>query len=87
MKGSYAGAIGIAQFMPTNAYKMAQDGNGDGRKNLYEHADAIASVAYYLKYHGWKPGISAKKQHRMILHYNNSDVYANTVLKIAKKLK
>jgi len=87
IKGSYAGAIGIAQFMPTNAFKMARDGNGDGRKNLYEHADAIASVAYYLQYHGWKPGISAKKQHRMILHYNNSDVYANTVLKIAKKLK
>lgn len=87
LKGSYAGAIGIAQFMPTNAYKMAKDGNGDGRRNLYEHADAIASVAYYLKYHGWKPGISSKKQHRMVLHYNNSDVYANTVLKIAKKLK
>jgi len=87
LKGSYAGAIGIAQFMPTNAYKMARDGNGDGRKNLYEHADAIASVAYYLQYHGWKPGISAKKQHRMILHYNNSDVYAKTVLKISKKLK
>jgi membrane-bound lytic murein transglycosylase B len=87
IKGSYAGAIGIAQFMPTNAYKMAKDGNGDGRKDLFEHADAIASIAYYLKYHGWKPGISSKKQHRVILHYNNSTVYANTVLEIANKLK
>ena len=87
IKGSYAGAIGIAQFMPTNAYAIAQDGNGDGHIDLFDHADAIASIAYYLQYHGWKPGISAKKQHRVILHYNNSDVYAKTVLKIANKLK
>ncbi len=87
IKGSYAGAIGIAQFMPTNAYAIAQDGNGDGRIDLFEHADAIASIAYYLQYHGWKPGISTKKQHRVILHYNNSDVYAKTVLKVAEKLK
>ena len=87
IKGSYAGAIGIAQFMPTNAYAMAKDGNGDGRIDLFDHADAIASIAYYLKYHGWKPGISSKRQHRVIKHYNNSDVYAKTVLEIANKLK
>ena len=87
IKGSYAGAMGISQFMPSNAYALAQDGNGDGRIDLFEHADAIASIAYYLKYHGWKPGISPKKQHRVILHYNNSDVYAKTVLKLAEKLK
>ena len=87
IKGSYAGAMGIAQFMPSNAYALAQDGNGDGRIDLFDHADAIASIAYYLQYHGWKPGISAKKQHRVILHYNNSEVYANTVLKVTDKLK
>ena len=87
IKGSYAGAMGIAQFMPSNAYALAQDGNGDGRIDLFNHADAIASIAYYLQYHGWKPGISAKKQHRVMLHYNNSEVYANTVLKVADKLK
>jgi membrane-bound lytic murein transglycosylase B len=85
--GSYAGAMGIAQFMPSNAYALAKDGNSDGRIDLFDHADAIASIAYYLQYHGWKPGISAKKQHRVILHYNNSDVYAKTVLKVAEKLK
>lgn len=87
IKGSYAGAMGISQFMPSNAYALAKDGNGDGRIDLFEHADAIASIAYYLKYHGWKPGISAKKQHRVIKHYNNSDVYAKTVLKVANKLR
>ncbi len=87
IKGSYAGAMGLAQFMPSNAYAIAKDGNGDGRIDLFDHADAIASIAYYLKYHGWKPGISAKKQHRVIKHYNNSDVYAKTVLKVANKLK
>ena len=87
IKGSYAGAMGIAQFMPSNAYALAKDGNGNGRIDLFEHADAIASIAYYLKYHGWKPGISSKKKHRVILHYNNSTYYAKTVLKIAGKLK
>lgn len=87
IKGSYAGAMGMAQFMPSNAYTLARDGNGNGRIDLFEHADAIVSIANYLKYHGWKPGISSKKQYRVILHYNNSKYYANTVLKIAKKLK
>lgn len=87
IKGSYAGAMGIAQFMPSNAYSLARDGNSNGRIDLFEHADAIASIAYYLKFHGWKPGLSSKKQYRVILHYNNSKYYANTVLKIAKKLK
>ncbi len=87
IKGSYAGAMGIAQFMPSNAYKLARDGNGNGRIDLFEHADAIASIANYLKYHGWKPGLSSKKRYKTILHYNNSKYYANTVLKIAEKLK
>ena len=57
IKGSYAGAMGISQFMPSNIAPYGKDGNGDGRVDLFVHADAISSVAGYLKNYGWKPGI------------------------------
>ena len=53
-KSSYAGAIGIAQFMPYNILRYGRDGNGDRRIDLNTHGDAIESVAYYLKEHGWR---------------------------------
>ena len=55
--GSYAGAMGLGQFMPSSYRKWAVDGDGDGKINLFDsHADAIHSVANYLKDHGWAPG-------------------------------
>ena len=57
MKGSYAGAIGIPQFMPGSYRRFAIDYDGDGRKDLAESpADAIGSVANYLREHGWQRG-------------------------------
>ena len=57
VKGSYAGAIGIPQFMPTSYRHYAIDFDGDGNANLIDSTeDAIGSVASYLKRHGWKPG-------------------------------
>jgi membrane-bound lytic murein transglycosylase B len=87
IKGSYAGAMGISQFMPTNVVLHGSDGNHDGRVNLFVDADAISSIASYLKYFGWRPGISRKKAYRAVYHYNHSKYYVNTVLEIAKKLK
>lgn len=87
IKGSYAGAIGICQFMPSNILILAKDGNGDGRIDLFDHDDAIHSVANYLKHHGWKPGISRDKAYKVILRYNYSRYYANTILKVADRLK
>jgi peptidoglycan lytic transglycosylase B len=87
IKGSYAGAIGICQFMPSNILRLARDGNQDGRIDLFDHDDAIASVANYLKHHGWKPGISKEKAYKVILRYNYSRYYANTILKVAERLK
>ncbi len=85
--GSYAGAMGISQFMPSNALSFGMDGDQDGRIDLFDHADAIASVANYLRHYGWKPGISRKAAYKVILHYNHSSYYANTVLKIMAILK
>lgn len=87
IKGSYAGAMGISQFMPSNISKLAKDGNNDGRIDLFNHADAIASIAFYLKRHGWKPGISKIKAQKVVYHYNHSEKYVAAVLKITKLLK
>ncbi|HEX7055457.1 MAG TPA: lytic murein transglycosylase B [Burkholderiales bacterium] len=57
VKGSYAGAIGIPQFMPGSARHYAVDFDGDGRVDLRNSAaDSIGSVANFLRRHGWRPG-------------------------------
>lgn len=55
--GSYAGAMGMGQFIPSSYRKWAVDGNGDGKRDLFHDTDdAIASVANYFHVHGWRPG-------------------------------
>ena len=87
IKGSYAGAMGISQFMPSNIAPYAKDGNADGKIDLFVHADAIFSIASYLKHYGWKPGISREKAFKVVYHYNHSKYYVNTILDVADKLK
>ena len=55
-KGSYAGAMGLGQFMPSSFLDYAVDFDGDGRKNLWDAEDAIGSIANYFSGHGWKTG-------------------------------
>lgn len=58
VKGSYAGAIGWPQFMPSSILRHAVDFDGDGHINLERNmADVIGSVANFLKNHGWTPGL------------------------------
>lgn len=87
VNGSFAGAMGIAQFLPTSILAYAKDGNNDGRIDLFNHSDAIASIAGYLKNYGWHPGIDGKKAYKIVYRYNRSPYYVNTVLKIAELLK
>ena len=54
--GSFAGAMGLGQFMPSSFLKWAVDFNGDGRRDLWNAEDAIGSVANYFAQHGWKAG-------------------------------
>jgi membrane-bound lytic murein transglycosylase B len=55
--GSYAGAMGIPQFMPTSFRSYAVDGGGDGHRDLWsDWSDVFASVGNYLKVHGWRSG-------------------------------
>ncbi|MCF6247531.1 MAG: lytic murein transglycosylase [Desulfobacula sp.] len=87
VKGSFAGAIGICQFMPSNALKIARDGNSDGKVDLFSHQDAIFSIANYLKHHGWKPNLSRQQQYDVIYTYNHSNYYVDTIQKVSDKLK
>jgi membrane-bound lytic murein transglycosylase B len=58
LKGSYAGAMGWGQFMPSSYRQYAVDGNGDGKRDLFNDVDDIVeSIAnYFVKKGGWKPG-------------------------------
>ena len=58
LKGSWAGATGFPQFMPTAVLRLAADGDGDGYADIWNsQADAFASIANYFKDAGWKPGV------------------------------
>ena len=58
MKGSYAGAMGLPQFMPSSWVKFAVDFDGDGQVDLWDSpADVIGSVANYFKAFNWQPGM------------------------------
>lgn len=57
VKGSYAGAMGMGQFMPSAYIDYAVDFDGDGHINLFTNKeDSIGSVANYFKGHGWQSG-------------------------------
>jgi membrane-bound lytic murein transglycosylase B len=59
MIGSWAGAMGHTQFMPTSFKSYAADGDGDGKRDIWTSVpDALASTANYLKKHGWRNGVS-----------------------------
>jgi membrane-bound lytic murein transglycosylase B len=59
IKGSWAGATGHPQFLPSVYLKVARDGDGDGRADIWgSEADALASIANYFVRAGWRPGQS-----------------------------
>ena len=58
LKGSWAGATGYPQFMPSAVLRLAVDGDGDGSANIWgSEIDGLASIANYLREAGWKPGV------------------------------
>lgn len=86
-QSSYAGAIGYCQFMPSNIIPYGADGDGDGMIDLFIDADAICSVANYLKKNGWGGmNISLEQQRKAIHRYNHSNYYVDCILAVASKL-
>jgi membrane-bound lytic murein transglycosylase B len=56
LKGSYAGAMGIGQFIPSSYRRYSVDFDNNGRRDLHHISDAIGSIAHYLQQHGWQSG-------------------------------
>ena len=81
VKGSWAGALGFPQFMPASL-RWAEDGNGDGKIDLFDMDDAIASVGRYLSSAGFK-----KSARDAVYDYNHEEAYVQGVLAFAAALK
>ncbi|WP_445261251.1 lytic murein transglycosylase [Pseudomonas sp. RL_15y_Pfl2_60] len=73
LKGSWAGAFGHTQFMPSTYQRIAVDGDGDGRRDLVASIpDALASTANYLKRSGWRTGQPWGYEVRLPAGFNTS---------------
>ena len=63
LKGSWGGAMGQSQFMPSNFFEYAEDFDGDGRRDIWgTPVDVFASIANYLKKHGWRSDLTWGRQ-------------------------
>jgi len=87
LEGSWAGAFGLPQFIPTSYWDYAVDGNDDRRVDLFNVDDAIFSIGNYLKRFGWKNGLTEEKKKAILRRYNNSGLYVDTVLAAAARLE
>lgn len=87
IKGSIFGAFGYSQFVPKSYLVYGYDWDKDGKVDLYSLCDALASIANYLKAEGYKKDADIEYKKRIIMKYNISEPYANTVLAVAEKLK
>jgi membrane-bound lytic murein transglycosylase B len=86
IKGSYAGAMGLGQFIPSSYISYAVDFDGDGYKDLWTNVDdAIASVAYYFKRYGWKNGEPLASS--VTLHNSKAEQLANKTLSLSGDFK
>ncbi len=84
LEGSWAGAMGMPQFLPSSLAAYGDDGDGDGRVDLYQLPDAAMSIGRYLKENGWRGKLTEKKRRKAIKAYNHSENYVNAVLKLAR---
>ncbi len=87
IRGSIFGAFGYPQFVPKSYVVYGYDWDGDGKVDLYSVPDALSSIANYLQKEGYKSSAERKEKKRIIMKYNISEPYAETVLKIAELLK
>jgi membrane-bound lytic murein transglycosylase B len=85
VRGSWAGAFGLPQFVPSSYVKYGVDGNGDGSVDLNNQTDALASIGNYLKSFGWsRKNLADKKQ--ALYAYNHCDHYVQAVLTYARAI-
>lgn len=86
MNGSWAGAMGQSQFMPTSWFKYAVDYNGDGKRDIWgTKQDVFASIANYLKTEGWSNKLADRES--TLMHWNRSSYFVASVLQLAGEIK
>ena len=90
LEGSYAGAFGYGQFIPSSFNKLSIDYSGDGTKDPYGWEDVLGSIAFYLTENGYPKNnfnFSYKsKAWKSIRTYNRSDKYANVVIDLRNEI-
>ncbi len=84
-RGSFSGAFGMPQFLPSSYLSFARAIAPKTQPNLDEADDAIMSVAFYLKQHGWRAADPTSRV-KALMAYNNSADYANAILALSEKL-
>jgi membrane-bound lytic murein transglycosylase B len=87
--GAKHGELGHTQFLPGNALKYGVDGNGDGRLDLTDTADALATTANYLRAKGWKPGKGFQEgepNFAVIKEWNAAKVYQQAIAIMGAKI-
>jgi membrane-bound lytic murein transglycosylase B len=82
LKGSFSGAFGIPQFLPSSYNHWARSASPGVAPDLTSPDDAIHSVAYYLRSAGWR---GARNHVKALMRYNNSRDYANAILKLSAR--
>jgi len=87
--GAMHGELGHTQFLPGNALTYGQDGNGDGRTDLTDMADALASTANFLRQKGWRPGESyqpGSHNFEVLKQWNAAGVYQRALAEIGARI-
>ena len=84
--GSFAGAIGPAQFIPSTFREYGIDGDEDGICNPFNMADAKASIGHYLNSLGWSEEAPLEIKRMAVWNYNHSQVYVNTIMLLYDEL-
>ncbi|MEO1676788.1 MAG: lytic murein transglycosylase [Pseudomonadota bacterium] len=88
-KGAMHGELGHTQFLPGNALAYGVDGNGDGRVDLTNMTDAMASTANFLRQKGWRPGAGyqpGQTNFRVIEEWNAATVYQQAIAIMAAQI-
>ncbi|HRD78341.1 MAG TPA: lytic murein transglycosylase, partial [Hyphomicrobiaceae bacterium] len=90
LRGGWAGEIGQVQFLPTPYFKYAVDFDGDGSRDLFRSVpDMMASVANFLKSHGWQPRQpwgEGTANYNVIRDWNKAEVYVKTIATMSARM-
>ena len=89
IKGSYAGAFGYGQFIPTSFANYSVDGNKNGKREPYAWGDVFSSIANYLIKNGYPTSDikDPKEVYDSIFSYNHSDNYVRVVLELRNEIE